>query len=435
LRKTFLGVLVILATALVLSSILVIKEASALAGWQLALGILYPLQVALDLVGVARFSWGFLKWLCDFEMELSADRLRTGLRLGPLWLDSQTIPVAQIKRLVVGKRPEDKSIIWELAAEHTDGSRLILLSADDPVNVIPLAKDLHTRLARREEHCDRWPALAEEDRPAEVETDRPLPRSLLPGGAWTWLAIHVAGAFGLWPIGRLPWFQAHRVLGHISVFWMLAILQGLILFGNIAIVLVKLKGGDTSAQPEELGPHILQTGSREVVVEKDPFEEKPTFKTLMLHRADQQLLVLKNAPGARLIPLLPFLVGVLFIYVSIAKAEWWALFGAAMFLLVALFLWGEMLLRVELDASTRQMRTIWLWKQWERPLEQLLAVQLTKCELSPRYYLTLILDDEKERRRNLAWFGKWEPAQDAGKELAAFLGIPLLDDVPDRPGK
>jgi hypothetical protein len=246
LAKHFLVLLVILSTALVVTGIVLVNEGQALAGWELALALLYPLQLALDLVGVARLSWPSLKsWPGDLEVELSGDRLREGLRCGPLWTGSQTIFVAQVKRLVVVKRREQKCIIWELVAERDDGSRMVIIGADDPVHVISLARDLHARLAQRQELRDRWPPLAEEDRTDEAEPDRPLPPPLLPGGAWTWLAVHVIGVAGLAQIGTLLLGKAPRPVWHMFVFVLLGILQALILVGNFGMLMASLSGGKT----------------------------------------------------------------------------------------------------------------------------------------------------------------------------------------------
>jgi hypothetical protein len=174
---------------------------------------------------------------------------------------------------------------------------------------------------------------------------------------------------------------------------------------------------------------VLQVGSRQVVVKTEPLKEGPTFKALALHRAGEQLLVLKAPLWARLIPLQPLLIAALFIYISIAQATWEAAVGAAMFLIVALLLWVELLRRVELDASEHRVRTVWLWKRWERPLEQLLAVQLVKCPSSEKYYLNLVWDDKKDPRENLTGYRDGKAARHAGKELAAFLGIPFLDEA------
>ncbi|HEV3262133.1 MAG TPA: hypothetical protein VG013_35100, partial [Gemmataceae bacterium] len=230
-----LGLLVVLTAAAVGAIILLTSDATAIAGWQLALGFLYPLQLALDFAAVARTTWGVVSWLFgDLELELSADRVRVGIRCGPLWLNRRSIRVADLKRLVIVKRPEGTSgTIWELVAERKDGSPEPLLSADDPGNVIPIARDLYARIARREELCDRWPALAEEDRPAEIFPDGPARGPLLPGGGWTWLAIHAIGSVGLWQVLTLPWFQPPRPTWPTFVWTGLVVLQVVIFLANI----------------------------------------------------------------------------------------------------------------------------------------------------------------------------------------------------------
>jgi hypothetical protein len=249
-----IGVLVILSAAAVAASILLVTNPAAAAGWQSALGFLYPLQLILDLVAVARFCWTFIQWrLGDLELELSGDRLRFGIRCGPLWFDSESIVVTQVKRLVVVKRldTERKSgTIWELVAEQNDGSPMRLVSADDPENVVPLAKDLHARLARRENLCDSWPALAEEDRPGEVLPDRPPRRPLLPGGGWTWLAIHVIGSAGLWQVSALPCFKLRpRPVWQGFVLVSLVALQALIFLTNITFMTASRRTTQSPSAP------------------------------------------------------------------------------------------------------------------------------------------------------------------------------------------
>jgi hypothetical protein len=234
LDRLSIGVLAVLSAACAGSTTLLAMHGSALAGWRLALGWMYPLQLALDVVGFVRFSWVFFVYgLGELEVELSADRLRNGLRWGALWLRSQTLFLTQIRRLVVAKRPEfQTSFIWELVAECHDDSSMVVVSADDPENVLPLARDLHARLARRNDACAGWPALAEEDRSATAATNRRQRRPLLPGGAWSWLAIHFIGAAGLWQILTLRWFKAPRPPSHLLLLVALVLLQGLIIFVN-----------------------------------------------------------------------------------------------------------------------------------------------------------------------------------------------------------
>jgi hypothetical protein len=229
------GVLVAFTAAAVGAMVLLISNATAITGWQFALGFLYPLQLVLDFVAVARASWGVVSWVFgDLEVELSADRVRTGIRCGPLWLNGPAILVADLKRLVVVKWSEGTSgTIWELVAERKVGSAESLLSADDPGNVLPIARDLHARIARREELCDRWPPLAEEDRTGEAFPEGPAPRPLLPGGGWTWLVIHAIGSVGLYQVLTLPWFQPLTRTGSLFVWMGFVVLQVVIFLGGI----------------------------------------------------------------------------------------------------------------------------------------------------------------------------------------------------------
>jgi hypothetical protein len=236
LAKHCLGLLVVLAAAAALALVLLIWDASVIASWQLALGLLYPLQLALDLAGVARFTWRCVVQLFgDLDLELSPDRLRVGTRCGRLWLDGLRIRVADLERLVVVKRPEGTDgTIWELVAERHDGSREVLLGADSPGDVIPTARDLHARIARREGLRDRWPALAEEDGAAGPLPEGPPRRPLLPGGGWTWLAVQVIGSVGLWQVLTLGWFHPPELGWHTYALMGLIVLQVLIFLGTIA---------------------------------------------------------------------------------------------------------------------------------------------------------------------------------------------------------
>jgi hypothetical protein len=234
----------LLGTAAAVAVIALLESDGArVAGWQLAVGCLYPLQVGLDLIAVARFSWRSVKWRGDLELELSAKHLRAGIRCGPLWLDSRRIRIAHVTRLVVIKRPEGKSdAIWQLVAESDQGSPMTLLSADDPRDVVPLARDLHARVARRAELGQRWQALAEVDRPAQVMPDRPPHRPLLPGGAWTWLAIHLAGSAGLYQVVSLPWFKVPGMWRSGVLVGLLA-LQALTWLVNLAVLRISRAAG------------------------------------------------------------------------------------------------------------------------------------------------------------------------------------------------
>jgi hypothetical protein len=212
------------------------------------LGLLYPLlQLGLDIAAVVRNIWWLVKaWAGDLEVELSATDLRAGCRCGRLWLDSQRAGVAHIQRLVIVKwSPVKEDPMSELVVERDDGLPMILLSADDPGNVVPLAKDLHARLGQTGELCGRWRDLAEEDRHCETLPERrTLRRPLLPGKGWSWLVVHAVGSAGLWQILQLPWFSLPRPMWRSVVLSTLVALQGLILLVNISYL--QLSKGTTA---------------------------------------------------------------------------------------------------------------------------------------------------------------------------------------------
>jgi hypothetical protein len=175
--------------------------------WQLALGFAYPLQLALDTAAVARFAWFFASMFQgELELELTAERIRAGKRWGRLWINFQDVQVEDLKRLVVVKyRDADHpEFIWDLVAEQIDGPPVVLFSAfDAPEIIVPLAKDLHPRLARLPELRRRLPALAEEERPTAPPSDRPVRWPMLPGGVYGWAVVHVVGTVGLWQTATL----------------------------------------------------------------------------------------------------------------------------------------------------------------------------------------------------------------------------------------
>lgn len=247
LSRACLGALVVLVASTVAAIILLVNGAADAGVWRLLLGFLYPLQLALDAAAVVRSSWRSIAyWVGGFEVELSADRLRTGVHCGALWIDEHGASVADVARLVIGKRPEaESSTIWELMAERRDGSHFVLLSADDPGNVIPLAKDLHARLTLRQKHRDRWPALSEENRPAGALPDRPPVRPLFPGGGWTWLGIHVLGSFGLCEVYMVARSLSFLPPWRIALVFGMAVLQVIIFLANVAYL---RGGGKTSSE-------------------------------------------------------------------------------------------------------------------------------------------------------------------------------------------
>jgi hypothetical protein len=55
----------------------------------------------------------------------------------------------------------------------------------------------------------------------------------LPGGGWTWLAIHAIGSVGLWQVLTLPWFQPPKPTRPAFVWTGLVVLQVVIFLANI----------------------------------------------------------------------------------------------------------------------------------------------------------------------------------------------------------
>jgi hypothetical protein len=202
LRATALIVFLILAAAAVAGITLLAQNGASAPAWQWLVAYLYPIQLGLDILVVMRLHWRSI-WLQagELEIELSVERLRRGRHWGPFWLDTEDIPLARLRRLVVVKRPMEgtSGTSWDLVAERQDGSPVSLLSAyDEPGLIVPLAEDLHARLAKVPALHGRWPALAEEDWPSWKPARRRPFGPLLPGGAPTYLAVHVIGSVGLW---------------------------------------------------------------------------------------------------------------------------------------------------------------------------------------------------------------------------------------------
>jgi hypothetical protein len=87
--------------------------------------------------------------------------------------------------------------------------------------------------------------------------------------------------------------------------------------------------------------------------------------------------------------------------------------------------------RFEFDRGTHRMRICRLGGRQERPLQQLLAVQVVTDPPRPRrttYQLNLVLEDDRPGRLNLSNHSNCQATREAGAELARFLGVPFLDE-------
>jgi hypothetical protein len=111
--------------------------------------------------------------------------------------------------------------------------------------------------------------------------------------------------------------------------------------------------------------------------------------------------------------------------------------GVALLLLFPFLAWGD---RVVFNAATGRMTYGW-WGRQGRPLTDVLAVQLIPGEVQRHlgeeggeyqtYQLNLVLDDARCPRFNLSDHADLAWTRRAGAELADFLGVPLLDQLPE----
>jgi hypothetical protein len=105
---------------------------------------------------------------------------------------------------------------------------------------------------------------------------------------------------------------------------------------------------------------------------------------------------------------------------------------AIMFSLIAL-----LTQRFEFNRDGKLMIVRRLGSSRRYPLERVRAVQLIQGGWHGRgtqpkfftYQLNVVLDDPDRPRMNLTNTSNWEATWRMGSELAAFLGVPLLDDV------
>ena len=190
-------------------------------------------------------------------------------------------------------------------------------------------------------------------------------------------------------------------------------------------------------------PRRLKIDGREVFVDAAPLETQAAgFEARTLRRAGPRRLVLRPALGLRLFALLWILFGVMLVYIlstdrgKTGRQEplgpyWGALFASP-------FLVGGLLLlvlpcRIEFDKDAGCMRTRRLGSRRERPLREVLAIQLTKgywrTRSGPGYQLNVVLDDDRQRRMSLSEHKDGKAMRAAAAELAEFLGVALLDDL------
>jgi excisionase family DNA binding protein len=129
------------------------------------------------------------------------------------------------------------------------------------------------------------------------------------------------------------------------------------------------------------------------------------------------------------IRLIPFLGG---------QSPTWLLVLLAFFSLLWLLLWRfDMLFggrRVRFDTSAGRMTWGPIWSRQNRALSAIVAVQLLKRDQVNLYQMNVVLDDENTPRIQVANAQDQAWAQNAGEQLAYFLGVPLVDQTPKGKG-
>src|SRR5262245_52507762 len=111
----------------------------------------------------------------------------------------------------------------------------------------------------------------------------------------------------------------------------------------------------------------------------------------------------------------------------------WLLALLACFSLLWLLLWRFDILfggrRVRFDTSTGRMTWGPIWSRQSRTLSAIVAVQQLKRYQAKLYQLNVVLDDGNVPRVQVAHAEEQAWAQHAGKQLADFLGVPLVDQT------
>jgi excisionase family DNA binding protein len=120
------------------------------------------------------------------------------------------------------------------------------------------------------------------------------------------------------------------------------------------------------------------------------------------------------------------------------QLQTWLLVLLACFSLLWLLLWRFDILfggrRVRFDTSTGRITWGPIWSRQSRALSAIVAVQLLKRFQVDLYQLNLVLDDGETPRIQVANVQDQVWAQDAGQQLADFLGVQLVDQTPKGEG-
>jgi len=187
-------------------------------------------------------------------------------------------------------------------------------------------------------------------------------------------------------------------------------------------------------------PSTLNVGSRTIRVERTPLlAAKSSFRTQSLQWASGKVLVLRPSVGSRAFALAFLFFGVPLTFAAVANAavgqEPFGLvlvgaFVGLIFVTIGTLQW-VLPLRFEFDAAAGQLRLSRPGRRWQRPLRDVLAVQLIEEPRSRRigitYQLNLVLDDERQPRVNLSNHTDREATREVARELTQYLSVPLLE--------
>jgi hypothetical protein len=237
--------------------------------------------------------------------------------------------------------------------------------------------------------------------------------------------------------------------------------------------------GEQTPTKEPSQPVTIQLGARSIALDTAPVSGSEaskargshnwaSFRDTVLVQPDPSRLVVRPRGIARLIRLFfysfcavgLFLVAIAplflpFIFQALPMPGWavWllqlvfdllvptgilVLAGVVFLVMFPLMAWGD---RVVFDLSERRMTYGWFFSRKSRPVKEVLAIQVIPGEVHrvpekesggcQTWQLNLILDDPQCPRFNLSDHGNLIWTRQAGRQLAEFLHLPLLDQVPE----
>lgn len=194
----------------------------------------------------------------------------------------------------------------------------------------------------------------------------------------------------------------------------------------------------------------LKVGSRKVHVETTPLPVGGSnFRDKTLVRPRERVLVLKPSRGMRLVAVLFLLLGAVPLALGTAfllqrrfePVGNWVLLGFGVVFSVSGLLLLLLPRRLEFDLDRGQLTQRRCGFARRRPLTDVLAVQLINggwhTSRNPHggqtsyftYQLNLVLDDDRQPRLNLTNHTDWDSTWRSASDLAAFLGVTLMDHV------